>query len=150
MGRPSTFDEAIATEICERLAEGEPLRVICRDDHMPPWRTVYHWMEDRPEFSARIARGRDMGMDAILEDTLLIADEPKEGIRREESETGVKTVSEDMLGHRKLQIETRLKLLAKWNPKKYGDKLSTELTGPNGGPLQVVRLRMTPAEELPE
>ena len=29
----------------------------------------------------------------------------------------------DMLGHRKLQIETRLKLLAKFNPKKYGDKV---------------------------
>jgi hypothetical protein len=32
-------------------------------------------------------------------------------------------VREDMLGHRKLQIETRLKLLAKWSPKRYGDKL---------------------------
>jgi hypothetical protein len=101
-------------------------------------------------FSTRIADARELGFDAIAEEALLIADEPKEGIRREQSETGVKTVSEDMLGHRKLQIETRLKLLAKWNPKKYGDKLSTELTGPNGGPLQVVRLRMTPAEELPE
>ena len=29
-----------------------------------------------------------------------------------------------MLGHRKLQIETRLKLLAKWNPKKYGDRVT--------------------------
>jgi hypothetical protein len=150
MGRPSTFDEAIAAEICERLAEGEPLRAICREEGMPPWRTVYGWMESNEDFSARIARGRVIGQEAILEDTLLIANEPQEGIRREVSETGVKTISEDMLGHRKLQIETRLKLLAKWNPKKYGEKLSTELTGANGGPLQVVRLRMTPAEELPD
>jgi hypothetical protein len=28
-----------------------------------------------------------------------------------------------MLGHRKLQIETRLKMLAKFNPKRYGDKV---------------------------
>ena len=29
-----------------------------------------------------------------------------------------------MLGHRKLQVETRLKLLAKWDPKRYGEKLA--------------------------
>lgn len=29
-------------------------------------------------------------------------------------------------------------------------KDKTEVTGPNGGPLQVVRLRMAPVEELPE
>jgi hypothetical protein len=150
MGRPSTFTQAVADIICDRLADGEPLRAICRDDGMPSWRTVYDWMRAHEEFSTRIADARELGFDAIAEEALLIADEPKEGIRREQSETGVKTVSEDMLGHRKLQIETRLKLLAKWNPKKYGDKLSAELTGPNGGPMQVVRLRMTPAEELPE
>ena len=39
------------------------------------------------------------------------------------SKDGTETVVEDMLGHRKLQIETRLKLLAKWDPKRYGKKL---------------------------
>ena len=40
-----------------------------------------------------------------------------------------------MIEHRKLRIDTRLKLLAKWNPKKYGDKLAH--TGPEGdGPIQ--------------
>ena len=37
-----------------------------------------------------------------------------------------------MLGHRKLQIETRLKLLAKWSPKKYGEKIQQELSNPDG------------------
>ena len=41
----------------------------------------------------------------------------------------------DMIEHRKLRIETRLKLLAKWNPRKYGDKVQQELSGPNGGPI---------------
>jgi len=47
-----------------------------------------------------------------------------------------KTVrEEDMLGHRKLQIETRLKLLAKWNPKKYGERLA--VAGDAENPLKV-------------
>jgi hypothetical protein len=42
-----------------------------------------------------------------------------------------------MIEHRKLRIETRLKLLAKWNPKKYGDKLAH--TGASGdGPIELI------------
>ena len=42
---------------------------------------------------------------------------------------------EDLTQHRKLQIETRLKLLAKWNPKKYGDK--TVLAGDPDAPVNI-------------
>lgn len=129
MGRRSTFDQEIANQIAERIAEGEPLRVICREEGMPNWRTVYLWMEANEEFATLIARARIVGREAIFEDTLLIADEPEEGIRREISENGVKEVHEDMLGHRKLKIETRLKLLAKWDPKKYGERMTTAVEG---------------------
>ena len=44
-GRPSTYDPAVATKICEQLSEGISLREICRQDGMPPWQTVYSWME---------------------------------------------------------------------------------------------------------
>lgn len=107
---------------------------------MPGWVTVYKWLSERDEFSERFAHARDLGHDAIAEEALEIANTPVEGKRVKVSEDGTETVTEDMLGHRKLQIETRLKLLAKWNPKKYGDKL--ELSGNKEAPLtvQVVRL----------
>ena len=35
-------------------------------------------------------------------------------------------VNAEHIQRSKLRIETRLKLLAKWNPKKYGDKLALE------------------------
>lgn len=123
-GRPSTYTEAIAGAICLRIASGETLRAICRDDDMPHWTTVYEWLEADEAFSLRFARARDIGADAIAQEALDIADTPMEGVRQEKSENGMKEVREDMLGHRKLQIETRLKLLAKWFPKKYGDKLA--------------------------
>jgi hypothetical protein len=72
----------------------------------------------------RIACAREAGFEMIAVDALRIADTPVEGERRKESEEGLEIVREDMLGHRKLQVETRLKLLAKWSPKKYGDKLA--------------------------
>ena len=35
------------------------------------------------------------------------------------------------------RAEYRLKLLAKWNPKKYGDRMINEHTGSDGGPIEI-------------
>ena len=120
----STYDPEIARVICEQLSEGIPLRQICRENEgFPAWRTVYDWMGRDPELAASIARARDIGYDAIAEECLLIADTPQFGQKQVMSDDGATTTIEDMLGHRKLQIETRLKLLAKFHPSKYGDKI---------------------------
>lgn len=140
IGRPSSYDPVIAQQICELLSEGVPLRVICRMEGMPAWRNVYFWMARDADLSAHIARAREVGYDNIAEECLQIADTPQLGEELSENtdDKGVKTVTVkkvDMLGHRKLQIETRLKLLAKWRPEKYGDK--TVITGdPNGAPIK--------------
>lgn len=97
---------------------------------MPQWQTVYRWMALEEDFSNRIAHAREVGYDALAEEALNIADTPVEGVRTETAEDGaVKKTREDMLGHRKLQIDTRLKLLAKWNPKKYGDRQEVHHSG---------------------
>ena len=131
-GRPSKYDPEIARIICEQLSEGVPLRQICRDNEgFPAWRTVYDWMGRDEALSASIARARDIGYDALAEECLLIADTPQFGQKQVMSDEGATTTIEDMLGHRKLQIETRLKLLAKFHPTKYGDRVAIE--GVEGG-----------------
>ena len=137
-GRPSKYDPDIARIMCEQLSDGIPLRQICRENEgFPAWRTVYDWMAKDANLSTAIAHARDIGYDAMAEECLMIADTPLLGEEVSESEspegkdddgnTIVKrtvTIKKvDMLGHRKLQIETRLKLLAKFNPKKYGDRV---------------------------
>jgi hypothetical protein len=131
-GRPSKYDPEIARIICEQLSEGIPLRQICRDnDGFPAWRTVYDWMGRDESLSASIARARDIGYDALAEECLLIADTIQLGQKQVMTDEGSSTTIEDMLGHRKLQIETRLKLLAKFHPTKYGDRVAIE--GVEGG-----------------
>ena len=131
-GRPSTYDPEIARVICEQLSEGIPLRQICRENEgFPAWRTVYDWMGKDEELSASIARARDIGYDALAEECLQIADNLEFGQKQVMSDEGATTTVEDMLGHRKLRIETRLKLLAKFHPTKYGDRVAIE--GVEGG-----------------
>jgi hypothetical protein len=130
MGRHSTFTQAIADAILEQLAHGIPLAEICRDENLPSVQTIYNWRDAHPDFAVAIARAREDGFDRIAADCLTIANTPMEGVEITTDTDG--RVSEkrvDMLGHRKLQIETRLKLLAKWDPKRYGERLQTEHSG---------------------
>jgi len=123
-GRPSKYNPEIARIICEQLSEGIPLRQICRENEgFPAWRTVYDWMGRDDALSASIARARDIGYDAIAEECLQIADNIELGQKQVMTDEGSATTVEDMLGHRKLRIETRLKLLAKFHPTKYGERL---------------------------
>lgn len=119
-GRPSKFTAEVAAEICERLANGEPLARICRDEHMPGVVTVWEWEQADAAFSERVARARSAGFDEIAYDMLHIADTQEQGVIRKVEGDKITETTEDMLGHRKLRVDTRAKLLACWDPKRYG------------------------------
>lgn len=95
---------------------------------MPAWRTVYHWIEDDQDFAARIAHARVLGFDAIAEETVAILDEAPE---RTATEFGDK-VDPGYVQWQKNRAEQRLKLLAKWSPKKYGDSVNLNHSGSIG------------------
>lgn len=138
VGRPSKCTPAVVQEICERLSKGEPLAVICRDDHMPDPATAWRWQRDLVEVSQAIARAREDGFDAIAAETLTIADDDHrdwQAVYTDGVITDIK-VDGEHIQRSKLRIDTRLKLLAKWDPKRYGEKLSTEITGKDGGPIE--------------
>lgn len=59
-GRPTKYTDALADEICRRIAEGEMLLQIVRDKHMPERSTIYGWIEQYEDFSDNYARVRDI------------------------------------------------------------------------------------------
>jgi len=109
MGRPSDYTPEAAREICVRLAEEEPLAEICRDSGMPHPSTVRRWAANNEALSLAIADAREDGEDRITAN-----------IRK--TAKGDPEFSSGDVQRDKLIIDTDLKLLAKWNPKKYGDK----------------------------
>lgn len=129
---PEAVPEDIAEEIIDWISTGQTLRDYCRQEGKPAWRTVYAWLEKDVDFYARFAHARELGHDAIAEETLTIIDTfPIEAV----SDSGSRLDS----GHvawLKNRVEQRMKLLAKWNPKKYGDKVGVQHEG--GVTLNVV------------
>lgn len=129
MARRSLYTPELADELLRRLSGGEPLAQICRDPHMPSVNTVSDWKKAHPDFGTRFGTARDEGFDEIAADCLRIADEPQIGETETSKEWGTEVKKGDMYDHRKLRIETRLKLLAKWDPRRYGDRIHTEHSG---------------------
>lgn len=74
MGRPSDYTQETADIICERLADGESLRAICRDDGMPSTSAVCRWLAANEAFREQYAHARELQADSLFDDILDIAD----------------------------------------------------------------------------
>ncbi len=134
VGRPpEPVPQDKAEEIIAWVSNGKTLRDYCRQDDAPGFSTVYDWLAKDNEFALRFARARETGHDVIAEECLAIADDSSDDV--DQTPTGPRANSE-FIQRSKIRIETRLKLLSKWNPKKYGDKITNEMTGADGGAIQ--------------
>jgi hypothetical protein len=59
--------------ILARLAEGESLSAICRDEGMPNRCTVQRWQEEDEDFDAAVTRAREDGFQIRAERAVLAA-----------------------------------------------------------------------------
>jgi hypothetical protein len=108
IGRPTIRTPEMIEEIIERMEEGESLRKICEDEHMPHRRNVERWLADDPAFAAIYARARESQADLILEKMTRIEDDALQGSVEAAAASAV-------LNNQRW----RAKVLA---PKRYGDR----------------------------
>lgn len=134
IGRPSKRTPEVIERIVSGLSAGTPLTVICDSDDMPADRTVREWAEKDEELSAAIARARDAGFDRIAVEALSIIDaEPERVVSvSEDGERSSERIDSAAVQWAKNRAELRLKLLAKWDPKRYGDKAEIDHKSSDG------------------
>jgi hypothetical protein len=132
IGRPTKRTPEVVKEICDRLSNGEPLRAICRDSHIPNWDTVYDWMARDEGFALLVAQARENGVEAIAQDTLAMIDAPPQVVV---DNNGVSRIDPAYVQWTKLRAEQRMKLLACWSPNRYGNRV--QVAGDKDNPLQV-------------
>lgn len=125
-GRPSLYSEELADKVCERLSHGEPLRRICADPDMPSFTTVWKWEKESEAFAKLSARARDIGTHNLADECIEIADNP-----------------EIDPANKRIMVDTRIRLIGKWNAKNYGDKIEQTLQNPDGSALSIVIRDMT-------
>ena len=137
-GRPSIYSQELADTICERLADGESLRSICRSDDMPGTTTVVRWLTDKETFRAQYAKARELQADALFDEMLDISDEASnDWMEKHDKENVGYSLNGEHIQRSRLRVDTRKWIAARLAPKKYGDKTTTEISGPDGGAIEV-------------
>lgn len=142
IGRPTDFSQELANAICEKIATTpRGLDFLCASEaSFPHASTVHRWLNADEVFRENYLRARERQADLIFDQSLEIADTPLIGVETVNKADGtVETREGDMLGHRKLQIDTRMRMAGKLAPKKYGDKLDLNHGGELGLKVEIVR-----------
>jgi hypothetical protein len=105
--------------VCEGLISGKSIVEVCKPIDMPSYNAVYLAMAKDAEFAQVIARAREAQQEVVIDETIALAD----------------TATPENHNAVKLQIWARQWRASKLAPKKYGDKVSQELTGKDGAAL---------------
>lgn len=120
MPRQSKKTDKVIEEVIERLSLGEPLSAICRSHEKFPTRQGWlKWCDEDETLRIAYARARELGEDALAEECLSIIDEEPQRIIGDDASR----IDPGDVANRKMRYEGRLKLLAKWNPTRWGDKI---------------------------
>ncbi len=120
MPRPTKRTPAVVEEILRRISEGETLNGICRsEDKFPHPSAFRNWVDQDENLAIAYARAREVGFDAIAEEAIAIADATEHDTVK--TEEGAERPNTEWITRSRLRVETRLKLLAKWDPRRYGE-----------------------------
>lgn len=128
----TTCTQDIANSVLDGVSDGTSLSKVCRDLGLG-YSTVRNWMNKfsgEGEFFALSPRAYELGYDKLADECIDIAD--KSGVDVSVDDKGNYKVDGEAIQRSKLKIDTRLRLLGKWNSKRYGDKVQTEHSGSIG------------------
>lgn len=132
-GRPTKFTIDLGTKICKRIAEGESLRHICRDEDMPNRSTVHLWLLDveMKAFSDQYEIAVNVRAEGMFEEILDIADDGSNDIETRTDINGdeYEVPNHEFIQRSRLRVDTRKWFLSKVMPKKFGDKVDVTSGG---------------------
>ncbi|MBP9737632.1 MAG: hypothetical protein KBD82_18550 [Rhodoferax sp.] len=134
VGAPTKYTEELADEICSRIGKGKSLVTVVSELHIDQ-SVVYDWLRRHPKFAENYTRAREIQADFLAEEIIAISEEKQVEVKHQGEDIKL-DLSATIVQHNRLRVDARKWYASKLAPKKYGDKLDTTLTGPDGGPVQ--------------
>jgi hypothetical protein len=124
-GRPTDYTDELATEICARIASGESLRSICREDGKPVISTVMLWLVcgKHPQFSEQYAEARRIQAETLADELFDISDDASNDwmVRNGKEDEPGYVLNGEHVQRSRLRLDTRKWYLSKVLPK-FADK----------------------------
>lgn len=126
IGRPSKYTESIGQEIYERMIAGETLADACSAMGIKP-SSIYRWIDAHPVFASLYSRARIGLADYAFGEALRVS---RDLMAQPEIDSA-------RVGAARLLTDTLKWYAERLNPGSYEKKQAIELTGANGGPMQL-------------
>jgi hypothetical protein len=129
--------EPVREIVLRRIAEGESLRSIAKDEGMPAPSTVCLWAAADPTFAEQYARAREAQMDRYAEEILEISDDSTNDYMEKQNKDGSTygAFNGEHIQRSRLRVDSRKWLMSKLAPKKYGEKV--QIGGDPERPFQI-------------
>ncbi|NQY41964.1 MAG: hypothetical protein HRT87_01255 [Legionellales bacterium] len=109
--------------VTDRVANGESLRAVLRDENTMGSESFYKWMEQDESKAKQYAHAYSVRADVIFEEILEIADKQGSDV---DIVDGKEVTNNNVVQRSRLQVDARKWVLAKMNPKKYSDKIQVD------------------------
>lgn len=132
VGRPTIFTKELGKEICERIALGESVIHITKDERMPASSQVYKWLfdDDKKDYQEEYTRARAIQAEKMFEEIIDISDDGSNDFMViQKGKESYEVENKEVTNRSRLRVDTRKWYLSKVLPKKFGEKL--DLTSGN-------------------
>src|SRR4051812_6135696 len=134
-----------AERICALLAEGYTLRQIARELSFRSASAIVNWANEDAAFRERYVRAMELRSERMAEEIVEISDDGSNDWMKRQ---GLIVPDHENVQRSRLRVDTRKWLLSKMLPKKYGDRVTQEITGDAGAPL-ITRIELVPVDPPP-
>lgn len=139
VGAPTKYSKELGDRICHEIAtHAIGLKHICNmHADFPSTDTIYQWIGRHKEFADNYARAKECQLELMAEEILDIADDGANDLMTlVKGDVAYTQENREVTNRSRLRVDTRKWLLAKLNPKKYGDKIDMTSDGEKlGTPL---------------
>lgn len=138
-GRPTLYSKELCDAICELIAIGLTLRQIDRLESFPSKTTMCSWLVKYDDFRTSYTRAMEIRALVQLDEIQEIADDGTNDYVEIETRHGSKIILDsEHVQRSRLRVDTRIKMLEKLQPRKYGAKLDLNHDTPKDSPFAML------------
>ncbi len=136
VGKPTDYSPELAEQICLKVSTCTLglKRLSEMYDWFPHRDTVYTWLLKHPEFADMYAQARRNQAQIFADEIIEISD--NSALDSTVNDDGHVVCDHEYIQRSRLRVDSRKWIACKLIPKVYGDKVTNELTGADGKPIQ--------------
>tara|TARA_R100001591_G_scaffold41381_1_gene52776 strand:+ start:1252 stop:1668 length:417 start_codon:yes stop_codon:yes gene_type:complete len=129
LGRPSKYSTTIVKNILNRLAKGEAIRNVVKEEGID-WETWRQWLIKKPGLAHEYAVAKQHGIEWSMSDLETLAMQTLKRAREKQSDMNEVKAVDTLIKHKQWKAQ-------KLFPRVYGDRHQLDIGNADGKPFEI-------------